>query len=277
MNRLAYFSPSTQKEYSMDGQLIYAGTALGLRGNIWSYSLGTHDITGVTRVAREETFTLTTTSYESMVELEQAYTRDVENGTPGTLRIDDWKQSAYLVKTTAETVTPVLLALKLIAVLLAGQWHRDKTTNFTTSYTSVDDDEWLNYPHNYPMNYGKQFDYARDITVDTLSDAPISFIIYGQVANPSITIGNNIYTVNTTVPLNGVLRVDGLNRTVTLIDAVGTETNVFAKAVMKPGEDIFAQLKTGTNTVAWSRGFVFDATVHETSGSPTWQKTQYNA
>ncbi len=277
MNRLTYFSAAMQKEYSMDGVLAYAGTALDLRGNIWQYSLSTHDITGVTRIAREETFTLTTVSYEQMNELEQAYTVDVENGTPGILKIDDWQQSAYIVKTEASLVSPRVLQLKLTAVLLAGQWHRDTTVNFATSYASVTDDEWLNYPHDFPLNYGKQFDYARKLNVGTLSTAPVSLTVYGPVVNPSITIGGNIYTVNTSVPTGGVLKVDGLNRTVTLYDANGVASNVFSKAVMRQGENIFAELPNGDSDVAWSRSFIFDITVHETSGAPLWLKTKYNA
>lgn len=276
-NRFTYFSGTLQKKYSLDSPIISSGVGNDIRDSVWNYSLSTHNITGVTRVAREASFTVTTTDYDLLNELQQAYTVDVENGTPGVLYVDDWQQSAYLVKTQADAIRRGTLIVKITAVLLDGKWHRDTVTSFKTSYTSVDDNEWLNYPHDFPFNFGKQFDYATSLNVETLSKAPISLTVYGQATAPSITIGGNVYSVNVNVPTGGILKVNGLDRTVRLFDATGQESNVFSKASRKPGMDVFGELTTGANTVSWSRGFEFDVTVHEISGAPLWQETQFNA
>ncbi|MFC0264924.1 hypothetical protein [Alloscardovia macacae] len=270
LNRLAYFSASTQREYNLDGVLASAGTASSLRGSQFAYTLGTRDITGVSRIAYEASFSLTTTDFAYLDDVLSVFARDVEAGTPGRLRIDDWYQSAYIVDSEADKITPTLVSVKLKAVLLAGVWHRDTAVNFTTSYIPVDTRGDLDYPYNFSHDYAKTFDYATDITVDTLSGADISLTIYGQTVNPSITIGDNVYAVNVTVPSNGVLKVDGLTHTVTLYDADGMATNVFAKAKRETGSNIFHRLGSGVSTVAWNRGFNFDITVHETSGGPLW-------
>lgn len=271
--RLSYFSPSTQQWYDLDYDTMYSGTAPNIRGNIWSYNVAAHNITGVTRTAREETFVITTTDFVQITVLMQAYDNDVEVATPGIIRVDDWQQNAYIVKTEAETISPRLLQVTVTVILLDGVWHCDTEYSFQSTQNESDtNSHGLNYAHNYLHNYTSMGGTARTLTVNTLKPAPVTITIWGKVQNPSIRIGSNIYAVNTTIPQGAILTIDGMARTVIMTNPAGNKTNLFSKAKRESGAYIFEQLHAGANQITWNNQFDLQVTVHELSGYPEWKK-----
>ena len=132
---------------------------------------------------------------------------------------------------------------------------------------------YLDYAYDYEYDY---YVSSSDTSVETsvLTPSNIKLTIYGAATNPAITIGGNVYQVNTTVPSGGYLTVDGREKTIVLTLANGTTQNAFADGVRGTGAGggsyIFEPIKSGLQSVSWDGSFGFDLGWYEEEGEPPW-------
>lgn len=275
MHRLSYISGTGAAEVCLDCRSALAGTAEGVRGREWGYSIGYRSIASATRAARECSMSVTFLDLSVADELRRLADRDVAMATPGTLAVDGWSQRAYITAADPSSISRAHMAAKLTVVLLDGVWRKGHTVAFEQLTATSGDDEFLDLPYDLPYDLGVP-STRRYVDVGEWGAAPLRFVVYGPCVNPSVRIDGNWYRVDVTVPDGGYLVVDPLAtpRSVTLVAADGSTTDAFAKARRGngsgSGEYIFQPASPGVHEVEWDRSFGFDLTWYEEEGEPPW-------
>ena len=275
MHRLSYISGTGAAEVCLDCRSALAGTAEGVRGREWGYSIGYRSIAAATRAARECSMSVTFLDLSVADELRRLADRDVAMATPGTLAIDGWSQRAYITAADPSSISRAHMAAKLTVVLLDGVWRKGHTVAFEQLTATSGDGEFLDLPYDLPYDLGVP-STRRYVDVGEWGAAPLRFVVYGPCVNPAVRIDGNWYRVDVTVPDGGYLVVDPLAmpRSVTLVAADGSTTDAFAKARRGngsgSGEYIFQPASPGVHEVEWDRSFGFDLTWYEEEGEPPW-------
>ena len=275
MHRLSYISGTGAAEVCLDCRSALAGTAEGVRGREWGYSIGYRSIAAATRAARECSMSVTFLDLSVADELRRLADRDVAMATPGTLAVDGWSQRAYITAAEPTSISRAHMAADLTVVLLDGVWRKGHTVAFEQLTATSGDGEFLDLPYDLPYDLGVP-STRRYVDVGEWGAAPLRFVVYGPCVNPAVRIDGNWYRVDVTVPDGGYLVVDPLAtpRSVTLVAADGSTTDAFAKARRGngsgSGEYIFQPASPGVHEVEWDRSFGFDITWYEEEGEPPW-------
>ena len=275
MHRLSYISGTGAAEVCLDCRSALAGTAEGVRGREWGYSIGYRSIAAATRAARECSMSVTFLDLSVADELRRLADRDVAMATPGTLAVDGWSQRAYITAADPSSISRAHMAAKLTVVLLDGVWRKGHTVAFEQLTATSGDGEFLDLPYDLPYDLGVP-STRRYVDVGEWGAAPLRFVVYGQCVNPAVRIDGNWYRVDVTVPDGGYLVVDPLAtpRSVTLVAADGSTADAFAKARrgngLGSGEYVFQPASPGVHEVEWDRSFGFDLTWYEEEGEPPW-------
>lgn len=275
MHRLSYISGTDAAEVCLDCRSALAGTAEGIRGREWEYSVGYRAIAAATRAARECSLSVTFLDLSVADELRRLADRDVAMATPGTLAVDGWSQRAYITAADPSSISRAHMAAKLTVVLLDGVWRKGHTVAFEQLTATSGDGEFLDLPYDLPYDLGVP-STRRYVDVGEWGAAPLRFVVYGPCVNPAVRIDGNWYRVDVTVPDGGYLVVDPLAtpRSVTLVAADGSTADAFAKARrgngLGSGEYIFQPASPGVHEVEWDRSFGFDLTWYEEEGEPPW-------
>lgn len=277
MHRLSYVSGTGGVEACLDCRSALAGTAAGIRGREWDYSIGYMSLSGVTRAARECSLSVSFMRLASADELRRLADRDMSDGTPGRLEVDGWSQRAYVTKAEPSSISRSHVTMSLTVVLLDGVWRRGHTVSFEPLTASSGDGEFLDLPYDLPYDLGvpstrKYFDGSE------WGGTPLKFEIYGPCVNPSIRIDGNWYKVDATVMDGGYLVIDPIAcpRSVVMVNADGSTVDMFSKAHrgegLGSGEYVFQPASPGTHEVDWDRSFGFDLTWYEEEGEPPWSR-----
>ncbi len=125
----------------------------------------------------------------------------------------------------------------------------------------------LDYPHDYP------YDLLTDMDVATIVNEGVvpqetKILVYGPAINPQVYVGDNEYTVNTTVKEGEILEINTKNKTIKLIGENGKETNVFS--LRYPRVNFFKKISVGSNLVMWDGTFGMDVILMEERSMPKW-------
>lgn len=275
MHRLSYISGTGAAEVCLDCRSALAGTAEGIRGREWGYSVGYRAIAAATRAARKCSLSVTFLDLSVADELRRLADRDVAMATPGTLAVDGWSQRAYITAAEPSSISRAHMAADLTVVLLDGVWRKGHTVAFEQLTATSVDGEFLDLPYDLPYDLGVP-STRRYVDVGEWGAAPLRFVVYGPCVNPAVRIDGNWYRVDVTVPDGGYLVVDPLAtpRSVTLVAADGSTADAFAKARrgngLGSGEYVFQPASPGVHEVEWDRSFGFDLTWYEEEGEPPW-------
>lgn len=275
MRRLSYISGTGAAEVCLDCRSALAGTAEGIRGREWGYSIGYRSIAAATRAARECSLAVTFLDLSAADELRRLADRDVSMSTPGTLAIDGWSQRAYITAADPSSISRAHMAADLTVVLLDGVWRKGHTVAFELLTATSGDGEFLDLPYDLPHDLGVP-STRRYVDIAGWGAAPLRFTVYGPCVNPAIRIDGNWYRVDVTVPDGGYMVVDPLAtpRSVTVVGPDGSVADAFPEARrgngLGGGEYIFQPASPGTHEVEWDRSFGFDLTWYEEEGEPPW-------
>ena len=145
------------------------------------------------------------------------------------------------------------------------KWIKETTTTF--GYGGGRAGKNLDYNNDFP------YDYASNLLSQELVNAdfiPSNFRmnIYGACQNPQVTIGGHVYEIAVSVEANEYLRVDSVNKSITLIHTDGTQTNCFN--LRNRDSYIFEKIPVGRSAVSNNSDFKFDITLLEERSAPKW-------
>lgn len=251
---------------------IYVGKPNDIFSREWDYKLGYRALATASRGAREVSFKAFFANMAQADAFRRCADTDMQNGTPGTIYVNDWFQRCFVVASEVDSVGDDFFTATLTLVLLDGVWRRGTTTAFVPVQGSADY-EFLDLPHDLPYDLGATppLQYAIN---PGYSGSPAKFVVYGPAVNPSVRLAGNLYQVDVTVPDGGYMNIDPLRRTVTVVAADGTTMDAFSKAHrgsgVGSGEYIFERVPVGTSEISWDNSFGFDLTLYEEEGEPAW-------
>lgn len=275
MPNLVYVSGTGRQAVELDALPVHVGSANGLRGREWDYSLRYRSISGVNRPAREVQLDAWVMKRSEADRMRRVFDRDVANGTPGTfVAYGSWEQRGYVTAMDAAGIHADALRQRLTVVLLDGVWRRENIAHFDPNGGGGGSVyAYLDHPFDYAYDYSEN---AQPDEIDASDFVPsaVKIVVFGPATDPQVTIGGNLYEVDVTVPAGGYLLIDGLAKTVALVTSNGTVTNVFDKAVRGTGEGggsyVFQPLPVGESAVVWDRTFGFDVHYYDEEGEPPW-------
>lgn len=192
---------------------------------------------------------------------------DVATMKPGRLYVGSQYAEGYIIKSDAERYDDRYRTIgkKCTFYLPYPYWIEDKRISFKA--TDGQQSGGIEFPIGFPFDLGKTSRGKN--AVNNTHYIPTSFLltIYGPCVNPTITIGGNVYKVNTTVGVGEYLEVDSINKTVRRKTSTGfvNEYNNRAKS-----QSIFEPIQPGINALIWSGTFSFDLTLHQERSELKW-------
>lgn len=193
--------------------------------------------------------------------------KDILSEEKGTLYFGDYYLKCYLTQSKKNTFieNKGYLEAELTIVSDSPQWVKEYNSSFSKSSESTGKN--LDFSFDFP------YDFTSPNTINRLvnpsfADVDFKMNIYGEVTNPSIYIGGNLYEVNCYVANNEYLTIDSKNKTITITKNDGTIVNHFKDR--NKDNYIFTKIQSGEVSVSWLGEFVFDITLYEERSEPKW-------
>ena len=207
---------------------------------------------------------------KALKDLSDVFDSDVKNLTCGRLYVGNDYLNCYIIECNQSTYdrrgNVVIKPFKLIAE--DGQWIREKLY-VSTDETAEGEGEppiGLDYEHDFEYDY--TFESSDTIYNESVGGMDFKMVIYGVAEYPEVTIGTNVYFVETTLEANERLEIDSINKTVRKYDALGNFTSVFS---LRDREHyIFEQIPTGISGIARNGSYDVHLTVYEYRSEPEW-------
>ena len=188
--------------------------------------------------------------------------------TPGKLWINDRYVRCFAtasVKTIDRdwsTYTVVGLTLKLIS----PAWVKEESVTVLPVTTATDTAD-KKYLGKYPYKYSEGGSVARFVN-DTAAPAPMILKIFGACSNPSVYVGGNEYSVNTSVAAGEYVVIDQRDKSICRVGQSGTRSNIFN--LRKKSVDNFLYAPSGSLTVSCSGQFACEVTFLTQRSEPEW-------
>ncbi len=269
MGKLIYRCGASNNEIELDGPLVFAGTALGIRNSKITYALGYRSVQSFSRPARAGTVDISFTDLKEADRIVRLIDADIAAEKPGVFVADGWEQRGYIACIDPNELTPQMLTAQAECLLLDGSWVKPRLFHLFPS--SGDATGTKRYAYRYPYRYASEYG-VRAVTVDSLISVAFKMCIFGYVRNPTIRIANNVYRCNVTVPDGGYLLIDSRDSSALLVGRNGERSNVYSSCERGTGEGCgnyaWERIPPGTSLASWNDTFGFDLTLFEEISAP---------
>lgn len=156
------------------------------------------------------------------------------------------------------------MAVGLTLTVEYPYWYKEAKRSY---FESTGSPNGLDYPFDFPHDYTSG---VQNNIISNPNFIPSNFrlIIYGDCANPAITIGSHTYRVDCTVATGEYLTIDSKRKKIYLTGTNGTVTNKFKDR--DRSTYIFEPIPAGESVVSWNGNFGFDLTLIEERSEPKW-------
>ena len=154
------------------------------------------------------------------------------------------------------------LTLKLIS----PAWVKEEPVTVLPVTTATDTAD-KKYLGKYPYKYSEGGSVARFVN-DTSAPAPMILKIFGACSNPSVYVGGNEYSVNTSVAAGEYVVIDQRDKSICRVGQSGTRSNIFN--LRKKSVDNFQYAPSGSLTVSCSGQFACEVTFLTQRSEPEW-------
>lgn len=194
--------------------------------------------------------------------------RDIYYTTPGRLYVNDTYLRCYFTgsskpKRYANTQRTVV---DFTILCEKNEWVEERKNEFGVA-ENVDLDAGLDYKYDY------RFDFTNTIESRLLQntgyvESDMIMTIYGPCDVPKVTIGTNVYKVNTSLISGEYLEINTETRSIYKTMNSGTKVNLFDDRDRE--NNIFSKVPEGNNMVARNGAFRFDITLLIKRSEPKW-------
>ena len=195
---------------------------------------------------------------------------DIEALKAGTIYLGEWYTKGYITTSSKSDylISKRLCRFDLTLTSEKPDWFRETIHSFVAGHES---DIGIGSGTDYPYEY--EYDYAlsqsgKKIDCGTFGKCEFKLLIYGEVDNPTVTIGGHNYKINGAIKSGETLLIDSLEKSITLTTPTGSTVNWFDKR--NRDEYIFEPIPAGLQTVSWNGLFGFDLTIIEKRSEPKW-------
>ena len=122
------------------------------------------------------------------------------------------------------------------------------------------------YVYGYPYRYASGS--VKTSSNDSLISSNFKLIIYGPATDPSLYVGNHLYSVETEIEPGEYLEIDSREKIVDLVQADGTRIS----KINSRNRDsyIFQKIPAGNVSASWNNSFGFDLIIYDERSEPKW-------
>ena len=257
-----YYEGSDGSRIDLMGNGIYAQDPENLTANKWKYTT----ISGVNGLGRVKRFYKDTQEAklnlgimadskeefnDIMYNLHRIFDRDIRRMRPGKLWWNDWCKEVFAVETSQDSFEELFESV-------------DKEVTFVSVYNASGG---LDYSHDYPFDYGLE-EVVEVVKNDCIDAANFELKFYGPAENPSVTIGDHVYSVLDSLDAGEYITVNSLTKKIFKYDSYGNTENVFH--LRDRDSYIFEKIPEGITTIARSKDHMLDITIFDERGEPEW-------
>lgn len=255
------------------GDELWVADLQDMRANVWTYTLTTRGIKGVSRSAITSKMTIRTKQPKLLDDACALFDMDMQTQRPGTIVVNrEWSQRAYIVASSLGMLPmPDYAQVDCTVVLCDGLWRKTLPTRHFFP-TAAGTDSQLDLPTDLGASR-----IAMLVSNPGVQPAEFTATIFGPCSDPAFTIGSNVYKVSdVAVPSGGyiALSATGLEKSIKLVAANGDVTNIFSHGQRGSGTGggkyIFEPIPAGDSLLEISSNFGIDLTIYHQSGGVPW-------
>lgn len=256
---------------------IYAQDPEALTQNTWSYTT----ISGVNGLARVKRFyknvqtakmklSIMAADKEEfntiMYEMHRIFEKDVRNMTPGKIRWNNFYKEGFVYSTSNDDYEELFESVEHEIEFLSvnPSWIRRTTYQYRAQ---ANETGTLDYPRDYGYDYDRS-DILEVLENKCIGEANFELIFYGAAVDPQITIGGNVYGLETTLKEGEYATVNSITKKIRQYSITGEETNIFDRRDRE--NNIFQKIPEGTLAVLRSKEMQVDVTLYDERGEPEW-------
>lgn len=203
--------------------------------------------------------------------LYEVFDQDILSEEPGTLEVNGYKLSCYFnaSKKSNYCLTNGYMIIEAGIISDSSNWITEKEFMFLKSEAAAKaaDDKTKNHPYTYQYKY-VTYTQSNSVVNPFFIACDFRLRIYGEVVNPSVSVGEHTYQVNVSVNEGERLEIDSNKRTITLIKGDGTTENHFWDS--NKDSYIFEKIPTGESSIGYDGTFGFDLILLGMRGEPEW-------
>lgn len=190
--------------------------------------------------------------------------RDVIEKAYGKIWIGEYYMPCYISGSKKSNYSKCANYLETSLTVVSDYPRWTKETEYNLRNSDTDTADGYDYPYDYAHDYGKHI--SRYIVNDNYVSADFRLIIYGTASTCYVKIGDNIYSVDSSLKNNERLEIDTRDKTVYHYGATGEKTSLFSKRDRE--HYIFEKLPTGKSVV--ERDSFIDIIVYNERSEPIW-------
>ena len=194
---------------------------------------------------------------------------DIAARKPGRVYVGDYYTRGYITASTKDRYNISQRFSKISIVFTSDNpaWFREQITAFRPSDDGLAGASGTDYPYDYSYDYALSL-VGQRINSPSINGSAFRIEIMGEITNPTIIIGDHVYSVEGQVGVNEVLTIDSLEKTIVLTTASGSRVNWFDRR--NRDSYIFEPIPYGMNVVNWSGNFAFNLTLIDERSEPRW-------
>lgn len=256
---------------------IYAQDPEALTQNTWSYTT----ISGVNGLARVKRFyknvqtakmklSIMAADKEEfnaiMYTMHRIFEKDVRNMTPGKIWWNNFYKEGFVHSTSNDDYEELFESVEHEIEFLSvnPSWIRKTTYQYRAQ---ANETGTLDYPRDYGYDYDRS-EIIEILNNQCIGESNFELIFYGAAVDPQITIGGNIYGLETTLKDGEYATVNSITKKIRQYSITGEETNIFDKRDRE--NNIFQKMPEGMLSVLRSKDMQVDITLYDERGEPEW-------
>ena len=190
--------------------------------------------------------------------------KDIIAGEYGKLIIGDYYLSCYITESSKASYNKEkrFARVQLTVVTDIPKWTKEETYVFRA--TTVHLEGGIDYPYDFTFDYGTS--PAVTLYNNNFIESNFKIIVYGVAGNVNLTIGENVYNINTPIAQGEYVVIDSREKKAYLVGVTGEKTNVFS--LRNRDYDLFAKIPSGINAI--NRNGWVDVTLYQERSEPLW-------
>lgn len=207
---------------------------------------------------------------EIMARFEEICGIDIVGNTAGKLYVNGWYMPCFIFEADySEYEEDFYTVEKKVSIVSPMPfWINPKRFIFSVLNNTEHATTGKDYPHDFAYDF-KNSMHSGYVKNTGYSDADFEAIIYGACENPSFSIGEHTYSVNTSLYTGEYIVINSAEKKLYKVKNSGEKENIFH--LKGRSFYIFERIPAGINTVSWSGFFGFDIVIFSERSEPLWK------
>lgn len=206
----------------------------------------------------------------------EIFEKDVLAKQKGKLYVNGYYMECWIIGTTnSEYLTSeCYLRTEFAIVTDKPEWRREATFSFVPTSSYIGDYDF-DFDGDFPFDLQTSAYSANTLVNPFAFSSQFILSIYGACDNPSVEIGDYVYSFNCSLLSGERLEVNSLTKKITKYNAQGVSENYFN--CRNKENSVFEPIASGNKQIYWNNEFSFDLTVIQQRSEPEWSYTAVSA